>query len=76
LPAFVIFFLSASIQFIVLVKNTIGYFNVVPKTEKKRIVENVPSFILIAKRIQTITGYAIIKRGIKLTESKQTCQCI
>lgn len=43
----------------------------VPKTEKKRIVENVPSFILIAKRIQTITGYTIIKRGIKLTESKQ-----
>jgi hypothetical protein len=44
---------------------------VVSKTEKKRIVENVPSFILIPKRIQTITGYAIIKRGIKLTESKQ-----
>ena len=35
----------------------------VPKTEKKRIVENVPSFILIAKRIQTIRGYTIIKGG-------------
>ena len=33
----------------------------VPKTEKQRIVENVPSFILIAKIIQTITGYTIIK---------------